>query len=97
MYIYMYTYRKFGLNKPFLLCVGKRYGYKNYEILWQGLALMPKTFRGTWIFKSTLKEKGLKKKKKIGKGLKKKKTLPTKPSGVKKEIENERKRPHAPY
>ena len=26
---------KFRLHKPFLLCVGKRYGYKNYEIMWE--------------------------------------------------------------
>ena len=62
VYIYMYTYRKFGLNKPFLLCVGKRYGYKNYDILWQGLALMPKSFRGM-NFKIYMKGKGLKKQK----------------------------------
>jgi len=80
----MYIYRKFGLNKPFLLCVGKRYGYKNYEILWQGLALMPKTFRGTWILKSTLKEKGLKKKKRNWKRPQKEKEIAHETFGGKK-------------
>jgi glycosyltransferase involved in cell wall biosynthesis len=105
MYICMYTYRKFGLNKPFLLCVGKRYGYKNYDILWQGLALMPKSFRGM-NFKIYMKGKGLKKQKSENmkiKCLKDKKKRTRKlacPSCPKtfpgKKNENERKRPHAP-
>ena len=30
--------RKFGLGKPFLLCVGKRYGYKDYFLIFSGRA-----------------------------------------------------------
>lgn len=40
---------RLGIHKPFFLCVGKRYGYKNYEIMWEGLAMMPREFRDKYM------------------------------------------------
>lgn len=38
-----------GINKPYFLCVGARYGYKNYGIFWDGIKLLPKSVRDKYM------------------------------------------------
>ena len=38
-----------GIHKPYFLCVGARYGYKNYGIFWDGIKLLPKSVRDKYM------------------------------------------------
>ncbi|EKX37718.1 hypothetical protein GUITHDRAFT_165425 [Guillardia theta CCMP2712] len=40
---------RYDLRKPYILIVGKRYGYKNYDVFWEGLEAMPQSFRSKYM------------------------------------------------